>query len=79
MTQRSFVIGPSNAEYVKAHIRQQFATLSWWPTEEPARAKAEFEAMQSSPERLAEWCETWLNGGQWRQLENAVRKVVSRG
>lgn len=78
MTQRTFAIGTANAEHVKAHIRRQFETLSWWPTEEPARAKAEFEAMQSSPERLAEWCEAWLNGGQWRQLEAAVRKAVSR-
>jgi hypothetical protein len=79
MIKRSFAIDASNSEQVRAYIRQQFATRSWWPAEEPARAKAEFEAMQSQPERLAEWCGKWLNGGQWRQLENALRKTASRG
>jgi hypothetical protein len=78
MIKRSFTIDASNSEQVKAYIRQQFATLSWWPTEEPARAKTEFEAMSSQPEQVAEWCAKWLNGGQWRQLENALRKTASR-
>jgi hypothetical protein len=78
MPKQSFAIDASNWEAVKAYIQEQFRTLSWWPTEEPDRAKEEFEAMQSNPDRLAEWCEKWLNGGQWRQLENAVRKSSGR-
>ena len=78
MPKQPLVIDASNWEAVKAHVREQFRTLSWWPTEEPDRAKAEFEAMQSDPEQLAEWCGRWLNGGQWRQLENAVRKASGR-
>lgn len=33
-------------------------------------SQAEFEAGQSLPEQVTQWCEKWLNGGQWRQLEN---------
>ncbi len=78
MTRRSFSIDTSNYEAVKAYIVEQFRTLSWWPTEAPERAKIEFEAMRSNPDRLAEWCEKWLNGDQWRQLEKAVHKNSRR-
>ncbi|MGZ8219761.1 hypothetical protein [Methylomagnum sp.] len=80
MIRHSFTIDASNIEPAKAHIRQQFANLSWWPTEDPTTAKAEFEAMQSSPEQLTEWCHRWLYGGEWRQLENAVaRRIAEAG
>lgn len=78
MTRHSFTIDASNFEQAKAHIRQRFANLSWWPTEDPTTAKAEFESMQSSPELLTEWCHRWLYGGEWRQLENAVAEQAAK-
>lgn len=72
----AFAIDASNSERVKAYILRQFATRSWWPAEEPARAKAEFEAARSDPGRLAAWCGKWLDGGQWRLLGNALRRTA---
>lgn len=79
MTRHSLTIDASNLEAAKAHIRQQFANLSWWPTEDPTTAQAEFEAMQASPEQLTEWCHRWLYGGEWRRLENAVEHAAKAG
>jgi hypothetical protein len=73
MTKRSFDIDASNLAAVTAYILRQFDQLSWWPTEGPEQAKEEFRKMQGSPHELQQWCEKWLNGGQWRQLRNALR------
>lgn len=78
MAKQSFQIDASNFEAVKSYIQHQFAWLSWWPTEEPEQAKAQFQRMQANPEQLTQWCEKWLNGGQWRQLKNAIRKSGPR-
>lgn len=72
MSKQSFAIDASNIEAVKGYIRQQFEQRSWWPTEGPLQAKEDFERMQGSPEHVTEWCEKWLDGGQWRALEKAV-------
>lgn len=79
MTMRHLQIDSDTYEAVKAHIQQQFDTLSWWPTEEPEKAKQEYGIMSSNPAQLAYWCEKWLNGAQWRQLENDVRKRLRSG
>jgi len=76
MTRASFTIDASNVDTVKNHIRQQFGRLSWWPTEGPAAAKEEFEHQQHSPEALVEWCEKWLDSGQWRKLKKAVKRAA---
>jgi len=72
ISKRSFPIDPSNRQLVSDYIRQQFDQRSWWPAEGPAQAKDEFERMQSSAETLTDWCDKWLDGGQWRQLKAAV-------
>ncbi|CAL1238958.1 hypothetical protein [Candidatus Methylocalor cossyra] len=69
----SRVIDAAQVERIQAYVRRQFASLSWWPTEEPLRARQEFEAVGNSPEALAAWCEKWLNAGQRRQLEQHLR------
>jgi hypothetical protein len=58
---------------VKAYLQRQFNQLSWWPTEQPWKAKEEFEVMHNTPERLTAWCEKWLDGGEWRKLKKAIQ------
>ncbi|CAI8764015.1 hypothetical protein [Methylocaldum szegediense] len=79
MTTRHFQIDWDTYEAAKAHIQQQFDTHSWWPTEEPEKAKQEYRIMNTNPAQLAYWCEKWLNGAQWRQLEIEVRKRLRSG
>ena len=75
MSKQKFPIEESNMDAVKIYINQQFAHLSWWPAEEPAKAKEEFERLSNSPEAIAGWCEKWLDDGQWRKLNNATKKT----
>jgi hypothetical protein len=77
MTKRMFSIDHSNIELVRNHIREEFANKSWWPTEGPRQAEEEFERMKNRPETLADWCEKWLDGSQWRQLKNALDQHTS--
>jgi hypothetical protein len=73
MSKQTFPIDEGNMEAVKSHIRQQFDKLSWWPAEEPSKAKEEFECLRDAPESLLGWCEKWLDGGQWRKLKKAIK------
>jgi hypothetical protein len=75
MTQFNLSIDSGNFEVVKAHIRTQFAQFSWWPTEAPWRAQADFAELQGTPESLSIWCERWLNGAQRAQLQRVIRKA----
>ena len=72
MSMQKFPIDESNMEAIKKHISQQFGQLSWWPAEQPLKAKEEFESLQDNPEALLGWCEKWLDDGQWRQLKRAL-------
>ncbi len=73
MSKQKFPIDETNTDAVKIYLKQRFAQLSWWPAEQPAKAKEEFDSLNNSPEALAAWCEKWLDAGQWRQLENAIK------
>jgi hypothetical protein len=75
MSRQTFPINSSNLTAIKAYIRQQFDRLSWWPTQGTLQAKEEFERLPDTPEALVEWCEKWLDGGQWRQLKIAVQNA----
>jgi hypothetical protein len=66
-------IDSSNIEAVRRYIRQQFEQRSWWPTEGPLQAQADFTALQGSPAGLTEWCSRWLSAAQRRALDKAVR------
>jgi len=72
MSKQTFPIDHSNMDAVKIHIRQQFDQLSWWPAAAPLEAKAEFESQCETPTALAQWCEKWLDGGQWKKLKSAI-------
>lgn len=66
-------IDAANQAFLRAYILRQFSTLSWWPAEGPLQAREAFDALDDSPEALASWCQTWLDGGQWRQMRAALR------
>ncbi len=68
-------INITEAELSKAcdYIAQQFAAHSWWPKEQPGEAKREFDLMKSSVTALNVWCERWLDAGQCKKLEKALR------
>ena len=55
------------------YIAKQFAANSWWPCEQPGEAKREFDLMKGSPTGLNEWCKRWLDDGQSKKLELALR------
>lgn len=55
------------------YIAQQFAAHSWWPTEQPAEAKREFDLMKGSATALNVWCERWLDAGQCKKMEKELR------
>lgn len=63
----------SELEAARRHIRQQFEQRSWWPTEGPLQAQADFAAAQGNPLDLAAWCEKWLSTAQRRALAKAIR------
>ena len=73
MSKQTFDIDNSNIEAVKDYIRHQFTQLSWWPAEQPWKAKEEFESLDDNPKALASWCEKWLDGGQWSKLKKAIK------
>ena len=76
MPKNTFPISPDNHTAIREYIVRQFANLSWWPTEGPLQAREEFDALDpASPEALENWCQHWLDGGQWRQLRVAVEQV----
>lgn len=57
-----------------AYLKSQFAAHSWWPKEQPGEALHEFKLMQGSAASLTVWCEKWLDAGQLRLLEKAIRR-----
>jgi hypothetical protein len=75
MTERCFPveIDSSTVEFARRYIRQQFEQRSWWPTEGPLQAQADFATAQDNPLDLAAWCEKWLNTAQRRALAKAIR------
>jgi len=66
-------IDSSNIEAVRRYIRRQFEQRSWWPTEGPLQAQADFTVLQDTPAGLTEWCNRWLNAAQRQALHKAVR------
>jgi hypothetical protein len=65
----------TEAELSKAcdYIAKQFAAHGWWPREQPDEAKREFDLMKGSATALNLWCERWLDAGQGKKLEKALR------
>lgn len=74
MAKKTFPIEDKNQQQIRDYITNQFNNLSWWPTEGPLLAREEFEALDGLAASLEEWCKSWLDSGQWRQLRVAMEK-----
>lgn len=57
----------------REYLQKQFEAHTWWPKEQPEQAKYEFKLMNASATTLSIWCEKWLDAGQRRQLEKALK------
>ncbi len=66
-------ITDSELEAACRYIRDQMELHSWWPKAAPADAKREFDLMCGTAMSLNIWCDRWLDEGQCKKLENAVR------
>jgi len=73
MTSKKVNITEAELSQACDYIAQQFAAHSWWPTEQPGEAKREFDLMKGSATALNVWCERWLDAGQCKKLEKALR------
>lgn len=56
-----------------SYIERQMDTRSWWPKEQPGEAQREYELMKDTALALNVWCDRWLDEGQCKKLEKAVR------
>jgi hypothetical protein len=55
------------------YIQRQMDYQSWWPKEAPGEAREQFDLMKGSALALNEWCKRWLDEGQCKKMERAVR------
>jgi len=67
-------ITETELEAARHYLQQQLDAHSWWPKEQPGEARHEFSLMKDSTISLNVWCERWLDSGQQRQLEKALRR-----
>jgi hypothetical protein len=67
-------ITESDLEAARHYLQQQLETHSWWPKEQPGEARHEFTLMKANAVSLSVWCEKWLDSGQLRQLEKALKR-----
>ena len=67
-------ITESELEAARHYLQQQLETHSWWPKEQPGEARHEFTLMKANAISLNVWCEKWLDSGQWRLLEKALKR-----
>lgn len=73
MTSKKIHITEAELSRAGNYIANQFTAHSWWPTEQPGEAKREFDLMKGSAASLNAWCEKWLDAGQCKKLEKALR------
>ena len=69
-------ITDNNLQMACDYLKKQFAAKSWWPKANPGLAKQEFLLMNGSPVALNIWCERWLDAGQCRKLNKAIKQSV---
>ena len=67
-------ITETELEAARHYLQQQLETHSWWPKEQPGEAKHEFTLMKDNAISLNVWCERWLDSGQCRLLEKALKR-----
>lgn len=73
MAAKNISITESELSRARDYIAGQFSAHSWWPTEQPGEARREFDLMKGSAAGLNVWCERWLDAGQCKKLEKALR------
>jgi hypothetical protein len=68
----------TESEFVAArkYLQKQLEGYSWWPKEQPGQAREEFKVMKANVTALNVWCKKWLDSGQLRQLEKAIKRQV---
>jgi hypothetical protein len=73
MTSKNVNITEAELSRARDYIDSQFSAHSWWPTEQPGEARREFDLMKGSAAGLNVWCERWMDAGQCKKLEKALR------
>jgi hypothetical protein len=73
MNSKKINLTDSDLSKARNYITKQFEAHSWWPTEQPGKAKQEFDLMKGSATALNVWCERWLDDGQCKKLEREIR------
>ena len=73
MKEHNIEITETELEAACRYLQQQLETHSWWPKEQPGEAKHEFALMKDSAVSLNVWCDRWLDSGQCRSLEKALK------
>lgn len=73
MNSKKIGLTETNVSKARNYIAKQFAAHSWWPTEQPGRAKQEFDLMKGSATALNVWCERWLDAAQCKDVEKELR------
>ncbi|MCF6203628.1 MAG: hypothetical protein L3J59_08160 [Methylococcaceae bacterium] len=66
----------SNLQQASDYLQKQFNLKSWWPKAQPGLAKREFLLMNGSAIALNVWCERWLDAGQYRKLDKAIKRAT---
>jgi hypothetical protein len=74
MKEHNLKITDTELQAARHYLQQQLETHTWWPREQPGEAKHEFALMKDSAMSLNVWCERWLDSGQLRLLEKALKR-----
>jgi hypothetical protein len=73
-----YIMKITESEFAAArdYLQKQLEGHSWWPKEQPGQARQEFNVMKANATALNVWCKKWLDSGQLRQLEKAIKRPV---
>ena len=74
MKEHTIKIAEAELDVARHYLQQQLEAHSWWPKEQPGEAKHEFALMKDSVISLNVWCDRWLDSGQCRALEKALKR-----
>jgi len=67
------IINENNHSAACDYIQKKFDAHTWWPRAQPRLAKQEFNLMKNSTGALKVWCDRWLDSGQLRKLQRALK------
>ncbi len=79
MARPRYRITASDLAYAWRWIESKLANPGWLGETRSLKASEAFEHLAPhDSEALNEWCETWLDSRQWRQMKNAIRAARMR-